>query len=111
PYTTLFRSCFACSGLFFPLALGIWWKRANAAGAIAGMVVGFGAGSWYLFHVYTGGAPWFGLEHIRFGMIGMPASLIAMVVVTLLTPAPSKEIQDMVDETRVPGGGPIIEAH
>ena len=103
--------CFACSGLFFPLALGIWWKRANTAGAIAGMVVGFVAGSWYLYHVYTGGTPWFGLDHIRFGMIGMPASLIAMVVVTLLTPAPSKEVQDMVDEVRVPGGGTIISAH
>ncbi len=103
--------CFANSGLFFPLALGIWWKRANAAGAIAGMVVGFVAGSWYLYHVYTGGAPWFGIDHLRFGMIGMPASLIAMVVVTLLTPAPSKEIQDMVDEVRVPTGGTILRAH
>lgn len=103
--------CFACSGLFFPLVLGIWWKRANAAGAIAGMVVGFVAGSWYLYHVYTGGTPWFGLDHLRFGIIGMPASLIAMVVVTLLTPAPSKEIQDMVDEVRVPTGGTIIQAH
>ncbi len=103
--------CFACSGLFFPLVLGIWWKRANAAGAIAGMVVGFVAGTWYLYHVYTGGTPWFGLDHLRFGIIGMPASLIAMVVVTLLTPAPSKEIQDMVDEVRVPTGGTIIQAH
>jgi cation/acetate symporter len=61
--------------------------------------------------VYNGGAPWFGIDHIRFGMIGMPASLVAMVVVTLLTPAPSKEIQDMVDEVRVPGGSTIISAH
>jgi cation/acetate symporter len=103
--------CFACSGLFFPLALGIWWKRANGPGAIAGMLAGFICGSWYLYHVYNGGAPWFGIDHIRFGMIGMPASLVAMVVVTLLTPAPSKEIQDMVDEVRVPGGSTIISAH
>jgi len=103
--------CFACSGLFFPLALGIWWKRANGPGAIAGMLAGFICGSWYLYHVYNGGTPWFGIDHIRFGMIGMPASLIAMVVVTLLTPAPSKEIQDMVDEVRVPGGSTIISAH
>src|SRR5690606_32552853 len=32
---------FACSGLFFPLALGVWWKRANTPGAIAGMACGF----------------------------------------------------------------------
>ena len=30
--------CFAMSGLFFPLVLGVWWKRANRPGAIAGMV-------------------------------------------------------------------------
>ena len=36
---------FACSGLFFPLVLGVWWKRANRQGAIAGMALGFLAGS------------------------------------------------------------------
>ena len=46
--------CFAASGLFFPLVLGIWWKRANRPGAVAGMVCGFGAGSLYLYMVYTG---------------------------------------------------------
>ncbi|MCB0074242.1 MAG: cation acetate symporter, partial [Caldilineaceae bacterium] len=43
--------CFACSGLFFPLVLGVWWKRANRAGAIAGMAGGLIAGSWYLYMV------------------------------------------------------------
>ena len=100
---------FACSGLFFPLVLGVWWKRANSAGAIAGMVGGFVAGTWYLYMVYNGLMdPWWGIDHIRFGIIGMPASLIAMVVVSLLTPAPSKEIQDMVDEVRLPGGKTIL---
>lgn len=37
--------CFANSGLFFPLVLGVWWKRANRAGAIAGMIGGFGVGA------------------------------------------------------------------
>jgi cation/acetate symporter len=52
--------CFAASGLFFPLVLGIWWKRANRPGAIAGMVFGFVAGSAYLYYVRTGGTPWLG---------------------------------------------------
>ncbi len=102
--------CFACSGLFFPLALGVWWKRANREGAVAGMVAGFGAGCLYLYYVYTGGTPWFGIDHLRFGIVGMAASLIAMVVVTLMTPAPDEEIQRMVDETRVPAGPPILSA-
>ncbi|MCG6857560.1 MAG: cation acetate symporter [Salaquimonas sp.] len=101
---------FACSGLFFPLVLGVWWKRANGAGAVAGMAGGFLVGSWYLYMVYTGAmAPWWGIDHIRFGIIGMPVSLVLTVVVSLLTPAPSKEIQDMVDETRIPSGGTILE--
>ena len=100
---------FACSGLFFPLVLGIWWKRANTAGAIAGMVGGFVAGSWYLYMVYNGLMdPWWGIDHIRFGIIGMPVSLVCMVAVSLLTPAPSREVQDMVDEVRIPSGKTIL---
>jgi len=104
--------CFACSGLFFPLVLGIWWKRANREGAIAGMVCGFVAGSAYLYYVQNGGAPWWGIDGLRFGMIGMPISLIAMVGVTLMTPAPDSETQRMVDEVRVPTGRSILaETH
>ncbi len=100
---------FACSGLFFPLVLGVWWKRANTAGAIAGMVAGFGVGSWYLYMVFNKlMTPWFGLDDIRFGIVGMIASVVAMVVVTLLTKAPSKEIQDMVDEVRLPSGKTVL---
>jgi cation/acetate symporter len=96
---------FACSGLFFPLVLGVWWKRANRAGAIAGMAVGLGVGSWYLYMVYFAGmTPWLGIDHLRFGIVGMAASLIAMVVVTLLTPPPDAETQAMVDEIRIPKG-------
>jgi len=100
--------CFAASGLFFPLILGVWWKRANRAGAIAGMTAGFLSGSAYLYYVYTGGEPWLGIDHLRFGMIGMPVSLVTMVVVTLMTPAPDAETQAMVDETRIPSGRAIL---
>jgi cation/acetate symporter len=101
---------FAMSGLFFPLVLGIWWKRANRAGAIAGMVVGLGVGSWYLYMVYAGGmAPWWGIDHLRFGIIGALASLIAMVAVTLMTPPPDKATQDMVDEIRIPKGRTVLD--
>ena len=104
--------CFACSGLFFPLVLGIWWKRANREGAIAGMICGFLAGTLYLIYVYSGGTPWLEIDHLRFGIIGMPVSLIAMVVVSLMTPEPDAEIQAMVDETRVPSGETILgQAH
>jgi len=102
---------FACSGLFFPLVLGVWWKRANRPGAIAGMIAGFVAGSWYLYMVYNGlMAPWLGIDHIRFGIIGMAASLIAMVVVTLATKEPDAETQAMVDEIRIPKGDTYLSS-
>ena len=96
-------------GLFFPLVLGIWWKRGNRQGAIAGMIVGFLAGSLYLYLVrFAGMEPWLGIDHLRFGVIGAAASLIAMVVVSLLTPPPDEETQRMIDEVRVPKGKSIL---
>ncbi len=103
--------CFACSGLFFPLVLGIWWKRANRAGAIAGMVCGFVAGAAYLWYIRTGGDVWWVIDHLRFGIVGMPVSLIAMVVVSLMTAEPDAETQAMVDEVRNPSGDTILKGH
>ena len=102
--------CFAMSGLFFPLVLGVWWKRANRAGALAGMIAGLGVGWWYLIAVRSGMEPWLGLDHLRFGIVGITASLVAMVVVSLLTPAPDEETQRMVDEVRIPKGATIISS-
>ncbi|MGE5130791.1 MAG: sodium:solute symporter family protein [Sphingomonadaceae bacterium] len=100
---------FAMSGLFFPLVLGVWWKRANTPGAIAGMVAGLGVGSWYLYMVYTKSmAPWIGLDDLRFGIVGVAASFVAMVVVSLLTKAPDAETQAMVDEVRIPRGQTVL---
>ncbi len=102
---------FAASGLFFPLVLGIWWKRANREGAIAGMVFGFVAGTAYLIWVrFMGGAEFIGLDHLRFGIVGMAVSLVAMVVVTQMTKEPDEETQRMVDEMRIPKGASVLSS-
>ena len=99
---------FAMSGLFFPLVLGVWWKRANAPGAIAGMLVGLAVGTWYLIHVRTGGAPIWGVTQLTFGIHGALASLVSMVVVSLATKEPDKATQKMVDEIRIPSGKAVL---
>ena len=102
---------FAMSGLFFPLVLGVWWKRANRPGAIAGMAIGLAVGTWYLYMVRWGGMdPWMGIDHLRFGIIGASASLVSMIAVTLMTAEPDAETQAMVDEIRIPKGETILGA-
>ena len=101
---------FANSGLFFPLVLGVWWKRANTAGAIAGIVGGLSAGIAYLVYVQNGGTPILGLDGLRFGIIGMTVSLVLMIVVSLATEEPDAETQRMVDRIRVPRGRTVLAA-
>ena len=100
---------FAASGLFVPLVLGVWWKRANKEGAVAGITAGFLAGSYYLYHLQTGGASILELDNLRFGIVGMFVCTIVMVVVSLLTKPPSQEIQDMIEEIRYPVGETIVD--
>ncbi len=99
---------FAMSGLFFPLVLGVWWKRANAPGAVAGMLIGLAVGTLYLIHVRTGGAPIWGVTQLTFGIHGALASLVSMVVVSLATKAPDAATQRMVDEVRIPSGKTVL---
>jgi cation/acetate symporter len=74
------------------------------------MAIGFLVGCWYLYHVrFAGGTPWLGLDHLRFGIVGMASSLIAMVSVSLATEEPDEETQAMVDAIRIPGGKTILD--
>ena len=74
------------------------------------MILGFAAGTLYLYYVrFAGGDPWLGIDHLRFAIIGMPVSLVAMVVVSLVTAEPDAETQAMVDEVRDPTGKAILD--
>ena len=99
---------FAMSGLFFPLVLGVWWKRANAQGAVAGMLGGLIAGSAYLIAVRSGYPGFWGVTQLTFGIVGSLVSLVLMVVVSLMTKAPDAATQRLVDEVRIPSGKAIL---
>jgi cation/acetate symporter len=92
---------------FFPaLVLGVFWKRANKWGAITGMAVGLGLCAYYMYTRYpffgVNMPLWFGLSPVSAGMFGLPASMLTILVVSSLTPAPSKEVQELVEHVRYP---------
>jgi cation/acetate symporter len=96
------------SGLFFPLVLGVWWKRANGPGAVAGMLLGLASGTAYLIWVRNGGSGFWGITQLTFGIVGALVSLVSMVAVSLATDEPDAKTQAMVDELRIPSGKSII---
>ncbi len=107
----------AASGLFPALVLGVFWKRCTSAGAIFGMIAGYATCLYYMFGTEYYGVPkWFagtwltqqGLNNIASGMVGIPVAFFVTIVVSLLTKAPSKEMQDFIDQIRVPKGGELM---
>ncbi|TKT79290.1 sodium:solute symporter family protein [Aquamicrobium sp. LC103] len=109
----------AAAGLFPALVLGVWWKRTTSAGAICGMIAGFGItvlyliGTQYGFDLTKGTgdewAMWWGVKNVSAAAFGLPVGFAVMIIVSLLTKAPSKEMQDFIDEVRVPRGKTLME--
>ncbi|MFI8577112.1 sodium:solute symporter family protein [Rossellomorea aquimaris] len=90
------------SGTFFPaLLLGVWWRRSNAQGVIAGMLVGLGVTLTYIF-LARSGVTLFGIIDTGAGVFGAAAATIANIVVSLMTKAPSQKIQEEVMDLRYP---------
>jgi len=99
----------AAAGFFPALVLGIWWRRCTAAGAIAGMLAGFGLTLYYLAMTQYGGmAEWFGVKNISAAVFGLPLGFAVTVLVSLVTPAPSREVQALIDDIRKPAGEPVL---
>ncbi|MFP5403805.1 MAG: sodium:solute symporter family protein [Gammaproteobacteria bacterium] len=97
----------AASAFFPALVLGVFWKRANYTGAVIGMLAGLGVCMYYMYMTYPffGGVPaneWFAIKPIAAGVFGMPVGFLGVIVGSLLTRAPSTEIQQLVDHVRYP---------
>ena len=90
---------------FFPaIFLGIFDKRTNKEGAIAGMIVGLSFTAFYIIGVkFLNMEPWFfNVSAEGIGTLGMVINLIVTFVVSRLTPPPPQEIQDLVEDLRTP---------
>ncbi|MCG9971243.1 sodium:solute symporter family protein [Christiangramia crocea] len=99
---------------FFPaIVLGIFDKRMNKEGAISGMVVGISLMLFYMIRFKTGfygidprpeSEWWFGTSPEGFGVIAMSLNIIIAVVVSRLTSPPPEEVQNIVEDIRIPSG-------
>lgn len=98
---------------FFPaIILGIFNKRMNKEGAVAGMVVGMLLMLYYMAKFklgWIGDMPdksewWFGISPEGFGTVAMVANFVVAIVVSKFTPAPPQEVQDIVENIRIPSG-------
>lgn len=108
----------AASSFFPAILMGIFWKRMNAPGAVAGMVVGISVTTAYIVHfkfidpAANVSSNWFlGISPEGFGTIGMLLNFAVAIPVCLLTAPPSREVQELVESIRVPSGAGEAHEH
>ncbi|MEM7379575.1 MAG: sodium:solute symporter family protein [Bacteroidota bacterium] len=104
---------------FFPaIIMGIFHKKMNKEGAIAGMVIGISSMLFYMlkfkFDMFGGGGKedwWFGISPEGFGTVAMLLNFIVSLVVSALTPPPPEEVQKIVEDIRIPSGAGEASEH
>ncbi len=104
----------AAAGFFPALVLGIFWKRTTGIAAVVGMIAGVGVTFYYMvltqpwlrgvFGVKGSIADntWWDISPISAGVFGVPLGFLVIIVLTLVTPAPKREIQELVEHVRFP---------
>jgi len=109
---------FAAAAFFPALVLGIFWKRANKWGASLGMVLGLGITFYYMatthpwmYGLFHSGSltpeilkanTWWDIAPISAGIFGVPLGFAVIIIVSLLTKEPSKEVQELIENVRFP---------
>jgi cation/acetate symporter len=96
----------AASAFFPALVLGVFWKRANQTGAVIGMLAGLAICMYYMYITYpffgVNAPKWFEINPISAGIFGIPVGFLGVIIGSLITPAPSKDVQELVDHVRYP---------
>ncbi|CAM1368874.1 sodium:solute symporter family protein [Tenacibaculum xiamenense] len=110
---------------FFPaIILGIFYKKMNSKGAVAGMIVGISLMIFYMlkfkFGIFDGGKAavaglksswWFGISPEGFGSIAMVVNFVVAIVVNKFTEEPPHEVQEIVENIRIPSGAGEAVSH
>lgn len=103
---------------FFPaIILGIFYKRMNKEGAVGGMIVGLALMLFYMlkfkFGIFDGGQEavdslkpdwWFGISPEGFGTIAMIVNFAVAIIINQFTPPPPHDVQEIVENIRIPSG-------
>ena len=103
---------FAAAAFFPALVLGIFWKRATGIAASLGMIAGLGTTFFYmvttqtwmrgLFGITSPVQLWWDIQPISAGLFGVPIGFAVIILVSLVTSAPSQKIQELIDHVRYP---------
>ena len=104
---------------FFPvIIMGIFSKRMNKEGAIAGMIIGLIFTLGYLIYFKFMNPElnnkdhwWFGISPEGIGTLGMMLNFVVSIIISKFTPPPPKHIQDLVEEIRIPRGATSAIIH
>ncbi|CAA7623792.1 Uncharacterized symporter H16_A2524 [Magnetospirillum sp. LM-5] len=105
----------AAAGFFPALTLGIFWRRATGIAATLGMAAGVGITFYYMattqpwlremFFGIPRAVPatlWWDINPISAGIFGIPLGFVVIILVSMVTKAPSEEVQRLVDDVRYP---------
>lgn len=109
---------YAAASFFPALTMGIFSKRMNKEGAIAGLIAGLGFTTFYVLKFKlselwglegilgsnTKEDWWFGISPEGIGFIGMLINFAVAMVVSRMTPPPPQEVQELVENIRIPSG-------
>jgi cation/acetate symporter len=104
---------------FFPIIImGIFSKRMNKEGAIAGMIAGLVFTAAYIVYfkflapdLNTAEHWWFGVSPEGVGTLGMIVNFGVSLLVSRFTPAPPAHIQDLIEDIRIPRGAGSAQVH